>query len=373
MKFECSAQELVYGLINATRALSPRPALQILDGVLVSADDGEVNLTCSDGSLTIRSSVKASVSEPGEVVLPGKLLTEICRKLPEGTVTFSMNEKLAVTVRCRQSRSTLTGMSSDEFPPMKDLVNSHALHLPQKRLREMISKVTFAIAVQESRQALTGSLMEVTKDEMRIVALDGFRLALQRVHDNFVLPDGVDILKAIIPGRVMNELTHILADDDDSMATFHFDKTHMMAIIGDTTLVTSLLAGDYINYRQILPTNWLTRVTVKRKELQEAIERASLMAKEGKNNLVRMSVSDGDLKITSMSELGDVQEDLEAHLEGELIDIAFNSRYISDVIKNVDEECCTLCMNTNVSPCVISPLDGDGYLYLVLPVRVYNQ
>lgn len=282
-----------------------------------------------------------------------------------------MNDRMVVTIRCCQSRSTITGMSPAEFPQMKDLINTHALHFPQKRLRDMISKVTFAIALQESRQALTGCLMEVTGDELRLVGLDGFRLALQRMHDQFVLPDGVDKVTAIIPGRVMNEIAHIM-EDDDGMATFHLDSTHLMAVMGDTTLVTSLLAGEYINYRQILPTSWLTRVTVKRRELQDAIERASLMAKEGKNNLIRMKATQDNLKITSMSELGDVLEDLDAHLEGEDIEIAFNARYISDVIKNVDEDCCTLCMNTNVSPCVISPLEGDSYLYLVLPVRVYN-
>ena len=364
MKFECSAQELLAGLINATRALSPRPAMQILEGVLLNAQEDEVELMCSDGSLSIKSRIKANVSDPGQVVLPGRLLTEIVRKLPEGTVHFSMNDRMVVTIRCCQSRSTITGMSPADFPQMKDLINTHALHFPQKRLRDMISKVTFAIALQESRQALTGCLMEVTSDELRLVGLDGFRLALQRMHDQFVLPDGVDKVTAIIPGRVMNEIAHIM-EDDDGMATFHLDSTHLMAVMGNTTLVTSLLAGEYINYRQILPTSWLTRVTVKRRELQDAIERASLMAKEGKNNLIRMKATQDNLKITSMSELGDVLEDLDAHLEGEDIEIAFNARYISDVIKNVDEDCCTLCMNTNVSPCVISPLEGDSYLYLV--------
>ena len=151
MKFECSAQELLAGLVNATRALSPRPAIQILEGVLISAQEDEVELMCSDGSLSIKSRVKASVSDPGQVVLPGRLLTEIVRKLPEGTVHFSMNDRMVVTIRCCQSRSTITGMSPAEFPQMKDLINTHALHFPQKRLRDMISKVTFAIALQESR------------------------------------------------------------------------------------------------------------------------------------------------------------------------------------------------------------------------------
>lgn len=372
MKFECSAQEMLGGLINATRALSARPAMQILEGVLMTAHQNDVELMCSDGSLSIKCVVKATVSEPGSVVLPGRLLTEVVRKLPEGIATFSMNDKLMLTIRCAQSRFTITGMSPEEFPQMKDIINTHALHFPQKRLREMISRVTFAIALQESRQALTGCLMEITADELRLVGLDGFRLAMQRYHDHFILPEGKEKISAIVPGRVMNEIAHIMENDDDAMATFHFDKTHMMVIMGSTTLVTSLLAGEYINYRQILPTAWLSRITVKRRELQDAIERASLMAKEGKNNLIRMKANQEGLTITSMSEVGDVLEKLDAHLEGENIEIAFNARYISDVIRNVDEECCTLCMNTNVSPCVIAPLDGDSYLYLVLPVRVYN-
>ncbi len=371
MKFECSAQELMVGLVNATRALGARPAMQIMEGVLLKTGEDEIFLTCTDGALSIRARVKANISEEGSVVLPGKLLTEIVRKLPEGTVSLQMNDKMVVTIRCCQSRSTITGMAAADFPQMKDLLSTHALHLPQKRLREMISKVVFAIAVQESRQALTGCLMEVTKEELRLVGLDGFRLALQRMHDNFVLPDGKDSVSAIIPGHVMGEMSRIMSDEE-AMVTFHLDSTHLMAVMGDTTLITTLLAGEYINYRQILPAAWLTRITVKKKELQEAIERASLMAREGKNNLIRMSAANNLLKITSMSELGDVLEELDITLEGDEIEIAFNARYISDVIKNVEDDCCTLSMNTNVSPCVISPVDGDGYLYLVLPVRVYN-
>ena len=372
MKFECLTQDLIIGLINTTRALSARPSMQILEGVLLQTEENELLLTCTDGSLTIRSRVKATIEQDGAVILPGKLLTEIVRKLPEGLASFQMNDKMVVTVRCAQSRSTIIGMIADDFPSIKDLFSTHGLHLPQKRLREMINKVTFAIAtVQESRQALTGCLLEITKEELRLVGLDGFRLAIQILRDNFVLPDGIDTLSAIIPGHAMNEMSRIMTDEKN-MVTFHIDKTHLMAVIGDTILVTTLLAGEYINYRQILPTEWLTRVTVKSKELQEAIDRTSLIAREGKNNLIRMEATNDHLQLSSMSETGDAFEEMDIILEGEKIEIAFNARYISDVIKNVEDECCVLSMNTNVSPCVISPVNGDEYLYLVLPVRVHH-
>ena len=372
MKVQCSAQELITGLVNATRALSARPATQVLECVKMVTGEDEITLTCTDGSLSICARVQAQVDEPGEVLLPGKLFTEIARKLPEGTVSLNMNEKFVTTIRCASSRSTLTGFAVNDFPRTLDLINTHALHVPQKRLRDMVNRVAFAIAVTESRQTLTGCLMEVTKTELRLVGLDGFRLALQRMHGDFILPDGVSLLKAIIPGHVVGEMGRIMTDDPDAMITFHMDGSHLMAIIGNTTLVTSLLAGEYINYRQILPDKWLTRVTVQREEFCDAIERASLMAREGKNNLIRMNASNDVMRITSMSEVGDVLEELNVHLEGEEIEIAFNARYISDVVKNIDDECCMLSMNTNVSPCVVSPVEGDEYLYLVLPVRVAN-
>ena len=372
MKLQCSAQELITGLVNATRALSARPATQVLECVKLSTEEESFTLTCTDGSLTVFARVKAQIEEPGEVLLPGRLFAEIARKLPEGSVSIQMNEKRVATIRCGSSRSTLTGLPVSDFPKTLDLINTHALHVPQKRLKDMINRVVFAIAVQETRQTLTGCLMEVTRDELRLIGLDGFRLALQRMHGDFVLPDGVNLVKAIIPGHVMGEMSRIMDDNADAMITFHMDGAHLMAIVGDTTLITSLLAGEYINYRQILPEKWLTRVTVNRAELSDAIERASLMAREGKNNLVRMNVSGDVMRITSVSELGDVLEELSVHLEGEEIEIAFNARYISDVIKNIDNECCMLSMNTNVSPCVVSPVEGDEYLYLVLPVRVAN-
>ncbi len=370
MKLRCSAQDLMTGLVNATRALAARPSSPVLEYVKVNAQGESVVLTCTDGSLTIRAAVKAEIEEEGDILLPGRLLTEIVRKLPEGVVSLATNEKNVTVIKCMSSRSTLAGMPAEEFPMMRDIINTHALHVPQKRLKDMISRVIFAIAQHESRQTLTGSLMEVTKGEIRLVGLDGFRLALQTMKGDFVLPDGQAMLKAIIPGHVMTEMSRIMSDDENAMVTFHMDQGYLMAIIGDTTVLTTLLAGEYINYRQILPTDWKTRVTVKCKEFGEAIDRASLIAREGKNNLIKIKSENDMMQITSMSDLGDVLEEISIHLEGEAIEIAFNARYIGDVVKNIDDECCMLSMSNAVSPCVLSPEDGDAYLYLVLPVRV---
>lgn len=371
MRFICGTAELLEGLNNVTRALAVRPAKPVLEGVFLETSEDGLFLTCTDGNLTVRSQVNAQISQEGQVILPGRLFTELVRKLPGGEVDITVNEKMVASIRCMSSRATLSGMSPVDFPPVKPIEDGNILSLPQKNLKEMISKVLFAIATDESRQILTGCLLEVTSDEARLIGLDGFRLALQRIHGNFLLPQGKEVMEAIIPGRVLGELGKILTDEDKP-AVFTIDRTHLKVSFGKTELTTVLLAGEYINYKQILPGDWQTRVQTNREALANAIERASLMAREGKNNLIRMHIDGTTMVITSNAELGDVLEEQDILLDGKSLDIAFNARYISDVIKNISDEEISLRFNSNVSPCVICPPEGDRYIYLVLPVRVFN-
>ena len=245
------------------------------------------------------------------------------------------------------------------------------MKIQQNKCKDMISHVVFAIATDESRQILTGSLLEVNRSEARLVALDGFRLAMYKLFQPFELPAGVEVVSAVIPGKVLNELTKILPDDD-AFCTLLIDKGRMQCTFGNIRLSSVLLAGEYIDYRRILPSDFKTEALANKSNVQDAIERASLMAREGKNNLIKMSFRDDVLKISSNAELGDVEEEMEASLNGEPIDIAFNARYITDVIRNVPDE--ELCMkfNSSVSPCVVVPQKGNDYLYLILPVRVFQ-
>lgn len=371
MQFTMNAQDLLDGLNTVTRALAARPAKQILEGVLVEASPEGINLTCSDGSLTIESVLNADVREPGRVVLPGKLLTELVRKLPGGMVTIKVNENHSASIHCMSSKSNLAGMNPMEYPEMAEVESGTTIKIPQNKLKEMISRVVFAIATDESRQILTGCLLEIVRDEARLVALDGFRLAMQKVFQPFELPEGMETLKAVIPGRVLNELSKILPEEEE-FCTLLMGKTRMQATFGNTRLSTVLLAGEYIDYRKILPPAFKTQAMADRAAVQNAIDRASLMAREGKNNLIRMRFADNSLLITSNAELGDVREEMDATLSGEPIEIAFNAKYITDVIRNISEDDLCMKFNSSVSPCVVCPKEGEGYLYLILPVRVFQ-
>ena len=371
MIFSMNSQDLLEGLNTVTRALSARPSKQILEGILLSAENDRVQMTCSDGSLVIECTNAASIQEEGQAVLPGKLFTELIRKMPNGTVSISVTDHRTAVIRCMKNRSNLAVMNADEYPEILHMQSGSEVKIPQNRLREMISHVVFAIATDESRQILTGSLLEVSRSEARLVALDVFRLAMQKLFQPFELPEGVDVVKAIIPGKVLNELSRILPEDE-AFCTMLFDKNRMQCTFGNIRLASGLLAGEYIDYRRILPTDFRTEARANRVSVQDAIDRASLMAREGKNNLVKMSFRDGTLKITSNAELGDIEEEMDASLNGEPIDIAFNARYITDVIRNVSDEYLCMKFNSNVSPCVVVPESGDDYIFLILPVRVFQ-
>ena len=370
MKFECSSSDLFKALTIATKSLPARSENKVLDGVFLKTVDNSIFLHCSDGNFAIETSLSAVIHSNGSVVLPAKLFREIVQKLPEGIVTIEVKENYITSIRCNRNSSTLIGFDAASFPQVKDRILSHGYHFPQKNLKNMIQKVMFAIALNDSRQVLTGCLMELTTNELRLVGLDGFKLSVQSYKSDFVLQDGVEQIKVIIPGHIINEVASIMTGDNE-MVTFHFDENRCMITMGETTIFSTLLAGKYIDYRQLIPSSWLSCVKTNQSELKDALDRAGLIAKEGKNNIVRLEVVDDNIIVSASSEVGDVVEKVSAKLEGEAVKLAFNNRYISEVIKNVDDEEIKLLFNSSMNPCVISSANNDDYLYLVLPVRVH--
>ena len=354
-----------------TRALSSRPVQPILECVLIQGSDDGLQMSASDGSLSIQTRLDATIAEGGSAALPGKLLADMARRFPAGELEIRTDSTCAAELRCGRSHVRMAGQNPMEYPDVAEVREGTSVEIPCRRLRDMISRVVFSIATDESRQILTGCLLEITADEARLVALDGFRLAMQALKQPFALPDGQSMLRLVIPGRVMSEISRILPDSEDP-CRMTFDRGHLTASFAGTTITTVLLAGEYIDYRRILPPSFATNTLIDRVSIQNAIDRASLMASVGKNNLVRLSFRDDRLTVTSNAELGNVVEEMEVEMNGDPIDIAFNAKYLTDAIRNIAED--ELCMrfNTNVSPSVISPREGQEYLYLILPVRVNN-
>ncbi len=366
MRFSCDTNDLNASLSIVSRALAVRSPKPILEGILMESCEEGLRLTCTDLALGIETTIPATFEEEGRVVLPGKLLCEVVRKLPSGIAEIRISDRLQTTIRCQSSRTTITGLDPVEYPELPQ-VTGESFSMQQGVLRDMIGRTLFAIAVDESRPILTGCLMEIGRSEMRVVALDGFRLAMRRE----AVSGPEKEVSAVVGGKVLGDIAKILSDTEEEVSLV-FSRSHVRLNIGSTRIVARLLEGEFIRYRQILPEEWQTRVTISRAELASAIDRASLIAREGKSNLVCFKIDGETLDVTSNSEMGDVEEKIGVFTEGRDLTIAFNVRYLTDVLKALSDEQIVMRFNSNVSPCVVCPTEGENYLYLVLPVRVFG-
>ena len=371
MRFKISSGEINHGLSLVTRALLPRAPQPAYDGVFIETLEEGVQLTCTNGEMTIRTIVSAQVQEDGSALLPAKLLFELLRKL-EGEILFDFEQNTRVTISASGSRTNMVCLDATGFPEIQDVISDYVVTLPQNKLRDAIARVIFAISTDETRRILTGCLMETTAEELRFVCLDGFRLAMQRVYVTHEMQKDKDLRSAILPGNIIGEIARMVEDDDKEIR-LHCGSTHMMAEFNHTKVFCSFILGEYISYRQILPTAWTTALRTNRVQLMGAIERAALIAREGTNNLLKLQIEEGGMTILANADRGQAEEKVDIDFEGSPITIAFNARYLMDVIRNVDTQDIAMRFNTNVSPCVICPVTGNQFSYLVLPVRLAEQ
>ena len=366
MRFSCQAETLLGGLSTVTRALSPRTTQPILEGVLIKTTSEGLQLTCSDGAISIVTTVSAMVGEEGSVVLPGKLFLDVVRKMPQAEMDVSVNAQMGASLKCQGVRMTLAGQPGQLFPALPLVSAENSFVLPQTLLRDMMQETAFAIAVDDPRKVLNGCLLELKHSEARMVSLDGFRLAMRLAR----IGDDAPELSAIIPGKTVNEISKILNTDEQQMASVLIGGSQMMIDLGPTQFYSTLIEGEYINYRQILPNDWKTRVKIDRDKFAMCVDRASLIAREGRNNLIKMQIEEDRMIITSNSESGDAYEELEVEVEGEGLSIAFNVLYVSDILRVLPEGEAYMRFNSPVSPCLVCPVEGDAFTYLLLPVRV---
>lgn len=360
----CNKQKLQDGISICQKAITGKSTMPILEGIYMNATKEGITLVGSDIDVCIETKVDADVLEEGKVVIDSKIFGEIIRKLPNSDVRIEIIQDDTVQITCEKSVFNVVFMNADEFPSIPKLDIAKELKVPQNILKNMIKSTSFAIAQDETRPILQGILFEVKEKKLNLVALDGYRMAIKTEY----LDNDFDI-EVVIPGKTLNEVSKIL-EDVESIVNITFTNNHILFNLGETKIISRLLEGKYVNYLSLLPQEHKLLINVNRQELQNGIERASLMAKEGNSNLVKLEMNEESIIITSNSQLGKVREEVTANMQGEQIQIAFNSRYIIDVLKNMEDDNVQIEMTSSVSPCVIKGKEAESYKYLVLPVRL---
>ncbi|MDZ4168401.1 MAG: DNA polymerase III subunit beta [Coriobacteriia bacterium] len=367
MKLSIARSELVEALSIVSKGMSSRSTLPILSGIYFSADDGLLTLQSTDLEVSVKHSIPALTDDGGQVVIPGRLLTDIVRSLPEAAVTLE-TEGDHVLVRCQQSAFTVKTLNSSDFPKFPEVAVSESFKLPSSVLSSMVRKVAKAVSRDETRAVLTGVLMVIDGPMIKMVATDSYRLAM----DEVILEESAGAqIEVVVPGRALDEATKIAAGSSDVIVGVSDNQVVFES--GETTFVARRIEGTFPNYKQLVPerSDDDTVITIATDELAAAVKRVSLLALHNAPLRVSVSVEDQTLSLSATTQdVGDASEDLMVKVEGKDVEIAFNHSFMTDGLASVSTDTVSLLIQSAMKPGLLRSSEGEDFRYLLMPVRL---
>ncbi|HEY7937191.1 MAG TPA: DNA polymerase III subunit beta [Candidatus Limnocylindrales bacterium] len=368
MNVSVMQENLARGLSVVSRAVSTRSTLPVLGNVLIRTEDAGLKLTATNLEIGITYWVPGKIDKDGAITVPARLLTDIVAGLPTSErVELELQAGDTLHIRCGKFESHVKGIDAEEFPAIPSAGERPTTRISQKVLKRALLETTFAAASDEARPILTGVLWRFEGEQLTLAAADNYRIAVKTI----ATLDPVEDTSLVIPARSLTELARVLNDTDDPVEVMLAPaRNQVLFHLEGIDLVSRLIDGQFPNYQQVLPKGHTTRTVVDREELYKAVKLAALIANAAAN-IVKLAVSadGGGVVVTAAAEVGDNEGLVEAAVEGDGTTIAFNSRYLSDVLQNVTAEQFALELNGPLSPGVFRPIGDDTYTHVVMPVR----
>ncbi|EGQ2682193.1 DNA polymerase III subunit beta [Staphylococcus pseudintermedius] len=376
MEFSIQRDYFITQLNDTLKAISPRATLPILTGIKIDATNEGIVLTGSDSEISIEITIPNQVDgqeiinvvEPGSVVLPGRFFVDIIKKLPGKEVKLSTNEQFQTLITSAHSEFNLSGLDPDQYPLLPQVSSDDALQLPVKVLKNIIAQTNFAVSTSETRPVLTGVNWLIQQNELLCTATDSHRLAVRKLK----IEEEIEDKNVIIPGKALAELNKIMTDSEDHIDIF-FASNQVLFRVGNVNFISRLLEGHYPDTSRLFPENYEIKLGLNNSDFYHAIDRASLLAREGGNNVIKLSTGDTQIELSSTSpEIGTVKEEVTANdVEGGNLKISFNSKYMMDALKAIDNEEVEVEFFGTMKPFILKPKDDDTVTQLILPIRTY--
>lgn len=378
MKFEIVREELLNGLNDVMKAISSKVAIPILTGIKIEVDEKGMTMTGSNSDITICTFTPIerdgeqliNVEEKGEIILQARVFNEIIRKLPTNEVKIKVTDGFQTLIQSGKSDFKLIGLNPDDYPILPEVKDEHRLQLPADLLKSIIRETVFAVSQQETRPILTGVHWEIKDGTVSCVATDSHRLA-RRLTSPEEMPTAT--FNFVVPGKSLQELNKILHDSAEKIDII-ISNQQVLFKLDNVLFYSRLLEGNYPDTSRLIPTEYKTTVKVNGNSLLRAIDRASLLAKEERNNIVRFSTDkDKLIEISSNSpEIGNVEEVVEAiDVTGEDLKISFSAKYMMDALRAIDGQDIEIQFTGAMRPFILKSVDDDSILQLILPVRTY--
>ena len=368
MKIICDKTLLSAAIDGVSRAVTLRSTVPVLEGILLKAEGFTLTLTGYDLELGIVTTIEANVLEPGEIVLNAKLLSDMVRRMPAGQINISVADNGKTTIQGGVAQFEIQSMPATDFPQLPNTGAEETLTIKTGTFREMVERTLYAVSQDEKRPAHTGELFEIGTESLTVVALDGFRLAIVERK----VPANKEI-RIIVPGKTMNEVLRLLANDDEAEVRICANRRYVVFITAGYTIMSRLIEGEFLNYKNVIPEGYRTQAVLDTKGFIETIERASLIITERLKNPLRITFTEGKVIVRCQTSLGRVVDEFTAACEGEEVEIGFNNRYLLDALRNARTEQVRIQLSGPLSPVKILPAEGEDFLYLVLPVRFRND
>jgi DNA polymerase-3 subunit beta len=369
VKLSVMQENLARGLSVVSRAVSNRSTLPVLANVLLKTEDAGLKLTATNLEIGITYWVPGKIETDGATTVPAKLLTDLVNSLPAGDrVDLELQAGDVLHLRCGRFESHIKGIDADEFPAIGAAGERPTTRIAQNILRRALAETAFAAASDEARPILTGVLARFEGDQLTLAAADNYRIAVKTIP----ILDAVPETSVVVPARALNELARILADVEDPVeVVLAGGRNQILFHLDGIDLVSRLIDGQFPNYQQVVPQSHTTRAVLDREELLRAVRPAALIAHESAN-IVKLQVnteSEPGITVSANAEVGDHVGQVEAAVEGDGTTIAFNARYLADVLTNVTADQFALELNGPLSPGVFKPVGDDHYIHVVMPVR----
>lgn len=364
MKIECSKSNLLSGVSIVSKAVPSKTSFSILQCILVKAKDGVITLTANDMEIGIETKIEGNIIVEGSVALDAKFFSDTVRKLPDNTITIESDSNFNTKITCEKVKIDFSGKDGEEFSALPKINKVNNILISDYSLKELIRQTIFCVASNTTNQIMCSELFHVKDDLLKIVALDGHRIAYRKIN----LKNNYPEIKVIIPGKTLNEIERILSGSQDKDVIIYFEKNHVLFELENTIVVSRLVEGSYFDYEKMLTKDYETKIVANKKEIFNCIDRSTLMLREGEKKPIIFEVRENAINFFMKTFFGEMNEDVSVNKSGKDIDIAFNPQFLLDTLKVIDDEEINLYMMSPKNPCIIRN-DDDSYVYLILPVN----
>ena len=372
MKIVCYKDKIIKALNSVVKGVASKTTMPILEGILIQTNDNEIKLTTYDLEIGIEYIMECEIKEQGSTVVNAIMFSEIIRKLPDTEIYISLNDKNLLEIECEGSLYKLATMNPEEFPELPKIEIENSIEVDQNVLKNMIRKTIFAVSSEENRPIFTGCLFEIENNKLNLVAVDGFRLALRSIYLN----KQTNNFSAVIPGKTLNEVNKIISDSFEPVK-IGVSKNQALFEMDNCKIVTRILDGEFLNYKNVITSNWETRIRVNKNSIQNSFERISLISasaiEKEKKYPVKVQVDIGKVIISCTNQTGDAKEELFVSTEGKNLEAGFNPKYFLDSLKAVEDEEVFIEFGTSISPCLIKSVENNDYTYMILPIRLKEE